>query len=84
MSEALLSSRLARDLEGEAHDPLYRAMSYLAAHGGPPITGRPDDVGNLRAQRDGMRAWWQTQPQAAALAQAYTVYCDRWSPHFLD
>lgn len=74
--------RLVRDLTGTSHDARYRAMSYLAAHGGPAIDGRLDDRANLRTQAEGALAWLQGQPRRDALIAPYDAYCDRWSPVF--
>lgn len=78
----LLHSALARDLAGDAHDPLYRAMRYLVSRGGPPLAGRPDDLAALQAQRGTHRDWWLASPQAEALASDYEAFRLHWSPHF--
>lgn len=78
----LMSSRIVRDLAGDAHDARYRAMSYLAARGGPAIDGRMDDAANLRAQAQRTLAWLQGDAQQEALIASYGTFCDRWSPVF--
>lgn len=77
-------NQLAGDLADTRRDALYRALSYLAARGGPPIRGDPADPATLRAQREAMRAWWLASPQAAALAHDYLCHCAQWSPQFKD
>ena len=78
----LMASRLVRDLEGEAHDARFRALSYLAARGAPAIEGRADDAAALRAQAANALVWLQAQARPAALVARYDAYCDRWSPVF--
>jgi hypothetical protein len=76
------ASRLVRDLEGDTHDARYRALSYLAARGGPAIEGRMDDAANLREQAGRVLVWLQADAQQEALVALYGSFCDRWSPVF--
>lgn len=84
MSSPLPDSLLYRDLTEGARDAMYRAMSYVALRGGPPISGPADDLANLRAHRAGMLGWLQAQPDLATLVQEYLEYRERWSPVFKD
>ncbi len=82
MNTAAPDSRLARDLVGTSHDARYRALSYLAAHGGPAIAGGADDVARLRTQADAALAGLQLDARRGVLIAGYDEYCDRWSPVF--
>lgn len=81
---ASTGTQLADDLASTRRDALYRALDYLAARGGPALTGDPAELANLQAQREPMRRWWLAAPQADALAQDYPTHCARWSPRFAD
>jgi hypothetical protein len=84
MSTDLLASALAADLAGGSRDGMYRALTYLAARGGPAIDGPADDIAALRLQADRALAWLRAEPQATSPADAYATYRDRWSPVFKD
>lgn len=77
-------SRLHQDLTGAGRDAAYRAMSFIARQGGPRIEDAASDPANLDAQRAGMLAWLQAQPNLAALANDYLRHCEHWSPIFRD
>jgi hypothetical protein len=77
-------SLLEQDLATGGRDTTYRAMSFIARSGGPPIAAAAGELAGLNAQRPDMLAWLVAQPGLVALAADYARYCEQWSPIFRD
>lgn len=82
MSAGLQGSRLARDLHLDHRDALYRALTFLARHGGPPVAG--DTLAELAAQRQKALDWLNGRDDGASLVAAYEAFTRNWSPVFLE
>ncbi|MGH7230237.1 MAG: hypothetical protein ACREJU_02630 [Nitrospiraceae bacterium] len=80
----LSSSSLYRDLMAEAHDSMYRAMTYLAQRGGPSIVGSAEDPACLRTNQPAMVGWLSDHPDKQTLIDGYALYRKQWSPIFRD
>lgn len=75
-------SRLYRDLHLDHRDAMYRAMTFIARHGGPPVPG--DEKETLAAYREQARDWLLAQEDPGNLLAAYERFVQTWSPVFPD
>jgi hypothetical protein len=80
VSASLQGSRLAHDLHLNHRDSLYRALTFLARHGGLPVAG--DTLEELAAQRQGALDWLDRRNDVASLVTAYEAFTRNWSPVF--
>lgn len=78
----LRQTELYHDLMTDAHDPLYRAISYLQRRGGPLIEGPSDRLAPLQANRSKMLAWLEAQKERERIAAEYIDFKRNWSPIF--
>ena len=77
-------SLLQRDLAGDHRDARYRAMTFIAGHGGPPVAVAPDDAEGMTARSEAMQRWLAEQADPASLDAAYARHIQLWSPVFKD
>lgn len=79
---AIRESRLYRDLHLDHRDAMYRATTFIARQGGPPVPG--DTKETLAAHREQFRDWLLTYEGPGDLVAAYERFVQSWSPVFPD
>jgi hypothetical protein len=79
---SISESRLYQDLYLDHHDAMYRAMTFIAHHGGPGPPGNTRDV--LATHREVARDWLLAQEDPGKLLAAYERFLQHWSPVFPD
>jgi hypothetical protein len=75
-------SWLYRDLHLDHRDAMYRATTFIARQGGPPVPG--DAKETLAAHRKQARDWLLAQEDPGDLLVAYERFVQSWSPVFSD
>lgn len=81
-SPEILDSHLYEDLSLDHRDSIYRAMSFIARHGGPAPVG--DEMEILLAHREPALEWLQSLKNPHELLEEYDEFVQTWSPVFLD
>jgi hypothetical protein len=74
-------SRLYQDLYLNHRDAMYRAMTFIARRGGPPLPGDAKEV--LTAHRERARDWLLAQEELTYFLAAYERFLQSWNPVFL-
>lgn len=75
-------SRLYRDLHLDHRDAMYRAMTFIARNGGPPVPGDAKEA--LAAHRERARDWLLAREAPGDLLADYESFVQTWSPVFPD
>lgn len=79
---SIRESRLYQDVHLDHRDAMYRAMTFIARQGGPPLPGDTKEV--LAAHREHARDWLLAQEDPGDLLSSYERFVQIWSPVFLD
>ncbi|MCI0535976.1 MAG: hypothetical protein L0Z50_12190 [Verrucomicrobiales bacterium] len=82
MTVTVRESRLYQDLDLDHRDAMYRAMTFVARHGGPPLPGDTKEL--LQAHRDEAKNWLLAQERVGVLLAAYEHFVQHWDPVFLE
>lgn len=75
-------SLLYQDLHRDHRDAMYRAMTFAARRGGPPLPGDTREA--LTAHRQRAQTWLLTREDPEDLLLAYERFVLTWSPIFAE
>ncbi len=79
---SIRESRLYKDLYLDHRDGMYRAMTFIAREGGPPLPGDAKEV--LIAHRDRACDWLLAHGGGGDLLAAYERFLQHWNPVFVE